>query len=105
MGDPKVTSPRITVIRDGQEPLTVQTTNYDMVNWDRTRVKHRWPKMDEAPFVWLTFVSWSAARRTGAIPDTLTYETWENTVLDISPETEDDDPELGSPFPEEPGPG
>lgn len=106
MGDVRINSPRVTVIRDGHEPVTMQTNNIDMVLWDRTRVKHKWPRMDEVPFLWLTFVSWSAARRTGAIPEGFGYEQWEREVLDVSAETEDDaDDELGAPFPEGPGPG
>lgn len=107
MGEPRLSSPLVTVIRDGQEPLTIQTNNVDLVRWDRTRVKHKWPRMDEAPFLWLTFISWAAARRTGAISDTVTYEVWEETVLDVSGETDSDDdgPDLGRPFPVAPAPG
>lgn len=90
MGEQRLSSPLLTVIRDGCEPLTVQTNNMDMVLWDRTRVKHKWPRLEDAPFLWFTFVSWSAAKRTGAISD-VTYEAWEKTVLDIDAETDDDD--------------
>jgi hypothetical protein len=101
MGDIKLNSPRLRVIREGFDPLELQTANPDLVRWDRTRVKHRWPKLDEAPFLWLTFIAWSAARRTGAIAETMSYETWEGDVLDVAnlDETDDDelDDELGSP--------
>ena len=66
--------------------------------WDRTRVKHRWPKVDEAPFLWLTFIGWSAARRTCAIPTGHTYEAWEAETLDVAAEDDDDDSE-GAGFP------
>lgn len=84
MGDIRLTAPRVRVIRDGHDPLEVQTANPDLVLWDRTRTKHRWPKFDEAPFLWLTFIAWAAARRTGAIPTEYTYETWEAEVLDVA---------------------
>jgi hypothetical protein len=105
MGEPRLSSPRLTVIRDGQEPLTLQTNNMDLVRWDRTRVKHKWPRLDEAPFLWFTFISWSAARRTGAIPDTVTYEVWESTVQDVNAEDDegDESSDVGRPFPEIPG--
>lgn len=97
MGGPHLSSPRLTVIRDGQEPLTLQTNNMDLVLWDRTRVKHRWPTMQDAPFLWFTFISWSAARRTGAIADEMTYERWEREALDISADDDDESGELGRP--------
>jgi hypothetical protein len=110
VGDIRLTSPRVRVIRDGTEPLEVQTANPDLVLWDRTRVKHRWPKFDEAPFLWLTFLSWAAARRTGAIPGDYTFERWEADVLDVSDvgqdDTTEDDPDgLGRPTVPGPDPG
>lgn len=98
MGDVRITSPRVTVIRDGHEPLEVQTANPDLVLWDRTRIRHKWPKFDEAPFLWLTFISWAAARRTGAISPELRYEAWEESVMDVSSKTEEG-AETGAPFP------
>ena len=98
MGDVKLTSPRVRIMRDGQEDLEIQTDNRDLVLWDRTRAKHRWPKFDEAPFVWLTFLSWAAARRTGAIEAGYTFERWEADVIqveNIDPDEDDDD--LGRP--------
>lgn len=80
---PKITAPRLRVSRSG-ETFEVQTMNADLVNWDRTRAKHRWPKTEEAPFLWLTFISWSAARRTHVIPENVTYEAWEATTEDIT---------------------
>jgi hypothetical protein len=107
MGEPRLSSPLVTVIRDGHEPLTIQTNNQDLVRWDRTRVRNRWPKLDEAPFIWFTFISWSAAQRTGAIPPDVTYEKWEATVLDVSAITDDDDggDDAGRPMRAVPGPG
>lgn len=96
MGDIRLSSPRVTVIREGHDPLEVQTANPDLILWDRTRIRHKWPKLDDAPFLWLTFISWAAARRTGAIPTDLRYETWESEVLQVVTEdkentTEPDD--------------
>lgn len=91
MADVRLSSPRLTVIRTGEEPVTLQTNNLDMVLWDRTRVKHKWPRLDDAPFLWFTFISWSAAKRTGLIEPTTTYESWESTVLDINAQDDDDE--------------
>jgi len=83
MGELRLQSPRVIVRREGYDDLEVQTANPDLILWDRTRVKHRWPKFDEAPFMWLTFLSWAAARRTGAIAIGYTYERWEAEVLEV----------------------
>jgi len=104
MGDVKLNSPRIAVKRDGYDDVELQTTNADLVLWDRTRIKHKWPGFQEAPFLWLTFLSWAAARRTGAIPPDYTYEKWESETLDVTALTDDDAEELGTPFGPVPGP-
>lgn len=99
MAGKRLTSPRINVVREGEDDLELQTINADLVLWDRTRAKHKWPKFDEAPFLWLTFLSWAAARRTGVINGSVTYETWEAETLDVQafPDDEDDD-ETGDPI-------
>jgi hypothetical protein len=105
MGDIRLTSPRVIVLRDGYDPLEIQTANPDLILWDRTRIKHRWPKFDEAPFLWLTFLAWAAARRTGAIPTDMTWDRWEAEVMEVTDANQldaDAEPdELGSPT--EPG--
>ena len=83
MGEVKLNSPRVQVTREGFEPVEFQTNNADLVLWDRTRAKHKWPTFQEAPFLWLTFLSWAAARRTGAIEPTYTYEQWETETVDV----------------------
>jgi hypothetical protein len=103
MGEMRLSSPRIIVRRDGYDDLEIQTTNADLVLWDRTRAKHKWPKFDEAPFLWLTFLSWAAARRTGAIPSDLAYEKWEAETLDVEALADEDD-ETGDPIPRVPEP-
>ena len=98
MGDAKLTSPRVSVIREGHEPLEVQTDNRDMILWEKTRVRHKWPKFDESPITWLTFLAWSAARRTGAIDAAYKWETWEAETLQVSTVDDKDDDEIGRPF-------
>jgi hypothetical protein len=98
----KLSTPRMRVQRPDQDPVELQATNADLVLWDRTRGKHRWPKFDEAPFLWVTFLSWAAARRTGVIGAEVTYETWEASVLEV--EALDDDPEGEEGRPTQPGP-
>lgn len=106
MGDVRLNSPRVLVLREGHEPVEFQTDNRDAVLWDRTRVKHKWPKFDEGPFIWLTFLSWAAARRTGAIETGYTFERWEAEVLEVRAlEDDDDGGEYGRPTRPGPGPG
>jgi hypothetical protein len=105
MGDIKLTAPRVKVIRgDGSDPaVEFQTTNADLVLWDRTRAKHKWPTFQDAPFLWLTFLSWAAARRTGAIDPGYTYERWEAETLDVEALTDDDSDALPTLPGHEPG--
>jgi hypothetical protein len=100
MGEIRLHTPRLRVVREGLDDLEIQSTNADLVLWDRTRYKHKWPPPTEAPFLWLTFTSWAAARRTGAIPSDLRFESWESDVLEVE-SLEDDDDEEGTPT--EPG--
>jgi hypothetical protein len=104
MGDVQLTSPRVSVIREGHEPLEIQTDNRDMILYEKTRVKHRWPKFDESPIMWLTFLSWAAARRTGAIPPDYRWEKWEAETLQVGTVDKDEgDDEGGRPFDEATG--
>lgn len=102
-GPVRLVSPRIRVIRDGvDEPLEVQTDNRDMLLWERTRTRHKdWPKMEDGPFKWMTFISWAAARRLGLINGQDTYEKWEASCVQVEALTDDEDDETGTPI--EPG--
>lgn len=102
MGDVKLTSPRVVVIREGQPDLELQTTNADMILWDLTRPKQRppWPAFSDAPILWMTFLAWAAARRTGAIEPSYTWDTWRADVLEVAPQSDEPDSEAGAPFPE-----
>lgn len=97
MGDVRLNTPFVRVVRDDFDPLEIQTTNADLVLWDRTRYKHKWPGVADAPFLWLTFISWAAARRQGAIPGDLAYERWETQVLEVEALNVGDDDETGNP--------
>lgn len=98
----RLSTPRVNVVResDPEKTLEIQTANADLVLWDRTRIKHKWPKFDDAPFLWLTFISWAAARRSGLIAVDFTYEQWERDVLSVSDADTDDDDETAAPFPD-----
>src|SRR5262245_39609461 len=97
MGEVKLNTPRLRIVRDGLDDLEVQSTNADLVLWDRTAYKHKWPKPTDAPFLWLTFVGWAAARRTGAIAQEHRYEAWESEVLEVETLDDGDNDEEGTP--------
>jgi hypothetical protein len=65
--------------------IDVQSINADLVRWDRTRLANKWPKMEDAPIIWATFIAWAAMRRQGLIPQDLKYEEFEATALSIEP--------------------
>lgn len=109
MADYTISSPHLRVLRgsmDAPEVIEVQTLNPDLIAWDMTRARHKWPEVKDAPFMWLTFLGWHACRREGRIPADLTWEVWKDTTLDVS--TIDDDGEKGDAGPVDPirpGPG
>lgn len=64
------------------EVLDLRVANPDMVRWDTTAAKHKWPSMKDAPMLWATFVTWRAATRTGVY--TGTFEKWrDEDALDV----------------------
>lgn len=107
MSDVKLTAPCVRVIMaDGSVIDDLQTINFDMIMFERTRDKQKpkWPTMEDGRMLWLTFVSWHAAKRTGATD--ITFEQWERDALDISiAGAEDGDDETGSPTPPGADPG
>ena len=89
MSDRKgLTSPVIRVVpaedADSPEPYDIQATSADLVAYDITAYKHKWPPMQSAPFLWLSFLGWHASRRTGRIPTSLTYEAFRDSVQECT---------------------
>jgi hypothetical protein len=87
MSDYKLTSPRLRVLRgsiDAPEVIEVQTLSPDLIAFDMTRAKHRWPSISDAPMLWMSFIAWHACRREQRIPADLTWETWKGTTLDVT---------------------
>lgn len=109
MADYSITSPNLRVLRgslDAPEVIEVQTLNPDLIAWDMTAARHKWPAIKDAPFKWLTFLAWHACRREGRIPRDLTYEEWEASTLNVAnvDETEGDSAAPVDPTQEEAGP-
>jgi hypothetical protein len=95
--DVKLSSPHVRVLRGDGSQLDIQTGNPDLVLWDMTRAKHKWPKFDEAPFLWLTFLAWAAARRSGSINGETTWEVWLADTVDVAAIDDDGDDDAGRP--------
>jgi hypothetical protein len=100
MSDIKLSAPKVRVVMaDGSIIDDLQTINFDMIVYERTRDKQkpRWPSMEDGRILWLTFVSWHAAKRTGATD--ITWEQWERDAMDITlADDGEDDDESGSPI-------
>lgn len=86
---PKLFAPKLRVVwpadNDGDDPkeIEVQTTNQDLVLWDRTRATHKWPNFSDAIFLWWSFCAWAAMRRQGLIPVEMKYEEFEKVALSV----------------------
>jgi hypothetical protein len=94
MPDIRLAIPRLQVtLADGRR-YVVQALNPDLLAYDRTAAKHHWPGGSQAPFLWLTFLAWSASRRAGDIDADLTWEQFSESecheVRNLTEEPEGD---------------
>ena len=106
-------APRLHIrLEDGSE-WWVDTGNPDLVAWDLTAMKHKWPGVKEAPFLWLTFVAWHASRRKKLLPEGMTFDQFKLLAEQVEGPDDDtapaDDESVGlvraTPTPPGPGPG
>lgn len=106
----KLDTPRITVILsdpdfpgddEGRE-YKVSTRNVELCAYERERVIRKWPKGEDAPFLWLTFLAWRALQRTGQITACSLAE-FEQRCLSVSSKEEDAEPVDPTPPAAEPG--
>ena len=74
MDRPALKNPRIHVIMADGGEWDVQTLNPDILKYEDTALKHKWPQMTEAPQKWTTFLGWRASIREGHIPQDLKWE-------------------------------
>lgn len=83
---------RVTFV-DGHE-IVVRVLNPDYLRWDLSRGKRGWPAGSEAPFLFATFLAWSAAKREGVIAD-MTYESFTEQCVDVTPIRQDEEKDPG----------
>jgi hypothetical protein len=89
---------QITVYLEDRDAFTVTTKLVDHNVWDMTRARHKWPTAQDAPLTWMGFLAWSAARRTGAIEPSLTWEQFLEKCESVErPEDEEEDDRIADP--------
>ncbi|MET0995456.1 MAG: hypothetical protein ABWY20_15850 [Mycobacterium sp.] len=72
----------IEVILDGREPFEVTVDNRDRIAWDKTSARHsEWPAATARSFV-MTFLTWNACRREQLIERAVTFEQFQELLLD-----------------------
>ena len=79
MADQVYTNPYVEVIMADGSTWSAQTYNPDMLRYERTARKHDWPGPGKEPFAFITFLAWSAGRREGYIPTSMTWEQFSET--------------------------
>lgn len=52
--------------------------NPSLVAWDRTRATRKWPKVDDAPILWMTFIAWHHMKAHGLVD--CDYTEFEETL-------------------------
>ena len=89
-----LTAPVFDVILDNHDgtylEAKVQTDNRDAIRWDLTRGKRGWPDIQAAPFLWGTFMAWSALGRAGDITET--FDDFQERCLQASAKHDEVDP-------------
>ena len=63
----KALAPKLAVTLDDGQEYTIQTDNRDLVRFDITRGRMKWPPMNHAPMLWVTFLAWSCLHREGKL--------------------------------------
>ena len=72
---PQLLHPLVHVIMADGAEWEAQTDNRDVLRWESTAPKHKWPvSPGDSPMKWLTFLAWRAGLREGCIPQDLLWE-------------------------------
>jgi len=67
VSDFKLPTPLARVRLTDGRVLEARVTNPDYISWDRVATRKGWPKLADAPFLWQTYLAWSALRREGQL--------------------------------------
>ena len=92
MNKPRLVAPLCVVIMDDGSEFEVQSTNFDLLSYERYARAHKWPPASEAPMETATFVAWHALKRESVIPPDLTYDAFTVAALSIETRLQTVDP-------------
>lgn len=80
----KFNNPHVFVkMLDGSE-WDAQTLNPDLLRFERTATKHKWPSPSASPVTWLTFIAWAAGIREGQLPASMTWDQFTVECAEVS---------------------
>jgi hypothetical protein len=88
----RMIAPHLTVLMDDGAVHEIQTTNWDMLGYERTARKKGWPIPQEAQVEWMTFLAWHGLRREGLIPGDVDYDDFASATMSIDPRVTTADP-------------
>lgn len=97
--DVLLTGQRVRVVLLDGSDYVVKTIQADRVRYDLTAPRHKWPEGTRSPFLWFTFLAWSAARREQLT--TLQFEQFHEQC--VSTKALDHDPDEDDVTPTSPG--
>lgn len=81
--DREFTIPKVRLhLADGTS-ADVEIRNADRLQWDLTAPRKKWGKASEVPVLAQTFVAFVAAKREKAIPGDMTWETFQDHLLEM----------------------
>ena len=78
----RMPTPTVRVQMADGRVLSARVFNADFIRWDRTRAKHGWAQGQEGPFMYSTFLAWSALTREGQIPG-MTWEEFSERQAEV----------------------
>lgn len=81
---PQLKNPLIRLVMADGSVHEVQTANPDLLAWDFTYTKHKWPNQMEAPILWFTFITWKAAVRLALIDPATKWDDFKASALECS---------------------
>lgn len=84
-------------LADGTTYEDLAITNRCMVEYDFERNKLQWPKAEDSPFLWLTYLAYRQLVHNGVVESTVKFKTFrEDMCVDIDRKGKDktDAPEL-----------
>ncbi len=96
---PTLSAPNLSVSLEDGTTFEVQATNRDLVAYEREAARRKWPAPTDAPFTWLTFLAWSAARRESLIDNAMTLSLFTDAAVDVSKVDDDDEDDEIRPTP------